>query len=396
MIRMKLGLATGVTALAAVGIAIAHPGHGSLPPPSVSFPAHAQSVPFKLFRGNRIVVPAMINGHATQAMLDTGASLTTFDRAYARSIGLPQGMKIQGKGTGGMVEAELVTDVTLELGATRLDKMSVGVMDLTAVSRSLGRPVTVILGRDFFNSAVLSIDWSAGALQIHSPANFSAARDAVALNLTRRGPFNTIPVSIAGGQPIEALFDVGNGGALALPRTYWGTRPELATLRSAEMRTGGVGGLTATRAVTVPELTLAGRTFKGVPAMLSEAGNDEDPTQMANVGIGLLKQFKVDLDLGHDRVYLTPRADAPGFERDRSGARFDLVGDRLKATFVSPQGPAARAGLKAGDEITAVDGATIDGNFYDRSDWTRGPAGQTAVLTRADGTTVRIRLADYY
>ena len=146
----------------------------------------------------------------------------------------------------------------------------------------------------------------------------------------------------------------------------------------------------------MPEVSLAGRRFRSVPTMLSDAGNDDDPTQMANVGIQFLKQFRVDLDLGHDHVYLTPRSDAPGFDRDRSGARFDLDGDKLKAVFVSPHGPAADAGLKTGDEVVAVDGARIDANLYARSDWSRGPAGRTVTLERADGSTVKVTLADYY
>ena len=97
--------------------------------------------------------------------------------------------------------------------------MSVGVMDLSSVSKSLGRPMTVVLGRDFFNSAVVSIDWAAGTLRVHQPASFAPARDAIAVPLARKGPFNTIPVSVAGGQPIEALFDLGSDGALGLPRT---------------------------------------------------------------------------------------------------------------------------------------------------------------------------------
>src|SRR6185503_21283967 len=78
--------------------------------------------------------------------------------------------------------------------------------------------------------------------------------------------------------------------------------------------------------VTMPQVTLAGQTFAGVPAVLADSGNDKEATQMANVGIGLLKQFGVDLDLGNNRIFLTPRNDAPPFERDRAGARFDLAG----------------------------------------------------------------------
>jgi C-terminal processing protease CtpA/Prc len=146
----------------------------------------------------------------------------------------------------------------------------------------------------------------------------------------------------------------------------------------------------------VPQVTLAGANFTEVPAILSDSGNNKDPEQMANVGIGLLKQFKVDLDLGRDRIYLTPRTDKPAFDRDRSGARFTFGGDRLKAAFVSPDGPAAAAGLKPGEEIVAVNGRAITPAYYRGSDWTRGPAGEKVVLSRADGSKVTVTLADYY
>jgi len=397
MNRIRPGLlTTAIVAGTAVTIAIAHPGHPPIPPVSVQFAARTDAVPFQLFRGTRLVVPITVNGHQTDAMLDTGASMTTFDRAYARSIGLPEGFKIEGKGTGGTVQAELVSGVSVDIGGTHLRNMSVGVMDLAAITHGLGRPMTVVLGRDFFNSAVVSIDWAASRLTIRDPAHFAPVRGAAALTLTRKGPFNTIPISVAGARPIEALFDLGSDGALDLPPTYWRTRADIANLPWAEIRRGGVGGLTPARGVTMPEVTLAGRRFKAVPTMLSDSGNDDDPTQMANVGIQFLKQFKVDLDLGHNRVYLAPRADAPGFDRDRSGARFDLAGDRLKAVFVSPNSPAAQAGLRTGDEIVAVDGRKVDQNFYQRTDWSHGAAGRTVKLQRADGSIVKVTLADYY
>src|SRR4051812_49811218 len=57
-------------------------------------------------------------------------------------------------------------------------------------------------------------------------------------------------------------------------------------------------------------------------------------------------------DTASTEIYTLSLHDAlpiSGFERDRSGARFDLVGDRLKATFVSPQGPAATRRWPSGD-----------------------------------------------
>jgi len=396
MDRKLTTLLIGAALIAGAAMCVAHPGHPPLPTPIITVSAEKQAVPFKLFRGNRIVVPARINGHDTHVMLDTGASLTTLNRDYARSIGIPPGFKIEGKGAGGNVEAELVSGLTMELGGYHATNASAGVIDLAPIERSIGMPISAIFGRDFFNSAVISIDWANSRLVVHSHETFKPAARATPLTLSKRGPFNTIQVSIAGAAPVEALFDMGNGAALVMPVTYWKDRPEVANLRSAGAMSGGVGGLHPARAVTVPQVGLAGQTFANVPAILSEGGNDRDPAQMTYVGIGLLKRFKVDLDLGRDRVYLTPRSDAPPFDRDRAGARFDLLGDRLKVVFVSPEGPAAAAGLREGDEVTAVDGVVVSSDYFSRVDWSKAKPGTKVELTRADGSKVAITLADYF
>jgi len=396
MRKSIVGLLAAAALVVPAGIAVAQAQEERLAPPKVTFLSEEHMVPFELFRGNRVVAPGKINGHATQMILDTGASATTVDRAFARSIGLPEGRKVDARGAGGVVEAEIVPNVTLEVGGMRFENMTVAVMDLQPVARAIGRPMNIVLGREFFNSAVVSIDWGSNRLRVSSHAAFKPAAASTAVALTKRGPFNTIPIAIAGAEPIPALLDLGNGGALSLPRSYWGKRADLSGLRYAESRLGGVGGLHPARVALIPSVQLAGTTVSAVPATLSDSGNDEDPEKMANVGIGLLKQFHVDLDLGRDRIYLTPRKDAPPFDRDRSGTRLDLAGDRLKVAFISPQGPAKAAGLKEGDEIVAVDGRKVTADYYSRSDWTRGPAGEAVTLERADGTKVTVTLQDYY
>jgi len=394
--RRLISLCLAGTALIAATAACAQAVDDELPPPAVSFVDQSRSVDFKLYRGNRIVVPAQVAGHATEAILDSGASATTLDRAYARSIGLPQGMKIDGLGAGGAVEAELLTGVTVEIGGMKLTNMSVAVVDLSPIERSIGRPIHAILGREFFNSAVVSIDWTNSKLKVTAPEHFVAPAHAASVPLQRKGPFHTIPVSIAGGTNVQALLDIGNGGALSLPPDYWRPRADLAGLPFAESQLGGIGGLHGARLVSMPKVTVAGQTFERVPTVLSDTGSSDEPAQMTNVGIGLLKQFYVDLDLGHDRIYLAPRTDAPPFEHDRAGIRFERAMNGLKVAFVSPQGPGAAAGLKVGDQIVAVDGQKVDEGYYGRPDWTRFAAGRQVSLERADGSRVTITLRDYY
>lgn len=393
MKRLILSLLAGAAAFA--GLSIAHAQ--AIPAPTI-VAAKATTVPFELFRGNRVIVAATVNGHATPAVLDTGASATTLDRTYARSIGIPEGQKIQARGAGGSADAELVRDVTLEIGGVRFEKMTVAVMDLSAVARAMGRPLPVIVGRELFNNFALRFDWDKGELDIAPAASYVPPASAVALPVERRGPFNFVKLSVAGLPPITAVLDLGNGGALNLPSDYWETQPALASLRYAETMTGGVGGLHSSRAVTLPSVSFAGRTFDRVPAVLGGDSQGGRAERDANLGIGMLKQFDLVLDLGRDRLFLSPRAAPVAFDRDRAGLRAEQDGAKLKVAFVSPQGPAARAGLKQGDVIVAVNGQTVTEGFYASAagSWSRAAVGTPVTIALADGRTLRFQLEDYY
>ena len=377
--------------------AAAHHGQGSIAKPTVHA-TRAGTVPFELYRGNRVFVAAVVNGRPVEALLDTGASITTLDRAYARSLGLPPGRKVHGRGAGGPVEAELVDGVSLEIGGVRFEKMTVGVMDFSGVSSHLGRPMPLIVGRELFNNAAIRFDWAAQRMTVTPMAAFTAPAGATSVAVERRGPFNFVKLAVAGLPAIDALLDLGNGGAVKLPSDYWLKQPALAALPYADNQSGGVGGLHATRAVTLPAIEFAGRRFERVPAVFGGDSQGGEAAHGANLGIGVLKQFDLTLDLGRDRIFVTPRAQSVPFDRDRAGVRVEPDGGALRVAFVSPQGPAAKAGIKSGDRITAINGAPVAANFHATAagDWNRAAAGSPVALRLDDGRQVRFELTDYY
>jgi membrane-associated protease RseP (regulator of RpoE activity) len=180
-----------------------------------------------------------------------------------------------------------------------------------------------------------------------------------------------------------------------LSHAYWTSQPKIAGPRHAESQSGGVGGMVRARRVTIPEVELAGMRFTDVPSTLNEDPKAL-PTSGANVGIEMFKPFTVSLDIAGGALYLQGNGQGAVFGRERVGARFELAGDRLRTVYVSPDGPGAAAGLKAGDEIVAIDGRKVDPAYYERPEWTRGAAGKTVMVERADGSRIPITLADYY
>jgi S1-C subfamily serine protease len=129
----------------------------------------------------------------------------------------------------------------------------------------------------------------------------------------------------------------------------------------------------------------------GIGSLIVREATDGDPKLPGNVfvPIDLLKPILADLiSTGH-------RA---GPARPWLGVAAEEVQGRLFVSRVSPDGPADRAGMKAGDIILAVadDTVTTQAEFY-RKVWDRGRAGDAIplkVLQGADVRTIDVRSID--
>ena len=366
-------------------------------PVATILPGARAEVPFELFRENRIVLNGRLAGNDTSMILDSGAGVTVVDRDYARKIGLKKGMKITAQGVGGNQDAELVEDVTVEVGNLKLTGVSVAVIDLDAVEKGIGRPIPVILGRELFMSSVVGIDFNRQLLTLSPAKNFVAPAGATEVKLKRDGALHYFPVTVDGLAPIDAALDLGNGGAISLSKEYHEKTPQIGKLPYAIGYSGGVGGLHETKRVTLPAVGIGGYTFRNVPADLG-ALNDGPYAKRANAGIQMFKPFYLTLDLGNDRMWLKPTGSEPVFAKDRAGVFVMLEDDHLDVLHVTPRGPAERAGLKKGDKLVAVAGERVGPGFYvsKAAGWSKMDAGIEVAVTKSDGRTVKLVLADYY
>ena len=384
-----------IAAAAGVAAQVAEP---PIATPVVSAVAHrSATIPFELYRGNRMFLTGRINGVETAMVLDSGAGVTTLDTAFARKIGLINGQKISALGNGGEQDAELFQNVTIEAGNLKLSGATVVAIDLSQIAKGIGRPMPVILGRELFVNSVVAIDFDRKEMSLSPSKGYRAPAGATEVKLKREGTLHYMPVSLAGLPPVDAAFDLGNGGALSISKEYHEAHPEFAALPHAPSLSGGVGGLHEMKMVTVPKVSMAGFSFEGVPANLG-ALPDGPYEDRANVGIQMFKPFKLTLDLGNDRLWLQRNSKPAEFSKDRSGMFTLLEGDHFNVLHVSPGGPAERAGLRKGDKLVAVSGVRVGPGFFDgpQASWARGAPGTEVAVTKADGATVKVTLANYY
>ena len=123
-------------------------------------------------------------------------------------------------------------------------------------------------------------------------------------------------------------------------------------------------------------------TIVGVGSLVVREATAEDPKLPGNMFVPI-DALKPILD---DMVKTGRRKGSP---RPWLGLSADEVSGRLIVARVSPDGPAARAGIKSGDLVLAVAGEEVStlADFY-RKVWGRGAAGAQVPLTVLQGARV--------
>ncbi len=251
---------------------------------------------------NRLFVPAVVNGLATSALLDSAAEMTIVDDDFARRLVLATTGSATAHGSGAAsMQATFAEDVDIGMGGVQLRGIRVAVLDLGEVSQRLvGRPVEVILGREIFD---------AGRLRVDIPGRMVTAvyRDSppagVRLPMAEQRGTPTIPAEVE-GQAVQAVFDLGNGSEVLIGRAFAERLGLNAPGRIVERRSGGgLGGAIERDIVVLRNLRVAGREFRDVPAAIDPGETASD----LNIGTSILRHFVITTDFAQGAVWLEPR-----------------------------------------------------------------------------------------
>lgn len=364
-------------------------------------PRHGTWVPLEVHR-HLAFARLAVDGHPAVALVDSRSSCTVLSARLVRELGLaPQGDALL-TGIGGDARSQRLPRIELTLGGWTMPDGAPMAMDLEPIARLVGRPFDAILGVGVFAHFAVDLDLpnarmglsAADALDELAPPSDSVALRLVGATLQVQGRIEEL-------EPAWLDVDLGSTANVSL---YPAFVREHDLLAAREPRStswgGGVGGgrecdLAALDVLHLGPFELSdvpASFLRDVPASMTETG------AAGNLGSGALGRFRCVFDLAHGRLFLAPGPDldAP-FERDRSGLTLQLSAGALEILHVAPGSAAARAGLRVGERIVAVDGAPVDARDDAQSTaWTRGPASKRVVLALADGREVALELAAYY
>lgn len=287
----------------------------------------------------------------------------------------------------------------VQIGTVKLRNVGFIVLPIaTSFGVAEGTRIDGIIGPALLSRFTVTIDPAAGTMTLDPPAS---------------GPLGEIPMaSYGGGHPTTACtvagvatrctLDTGSRLNVTLLRPFLENHPAIAArATTAEGVEGyGIGGTARGRLGEIP-IGLAGRELTVVADFTSQrVGAFASRSVGANVGEGVLRRFAITYDAARGRVRIVPTAAFGEPDRvDRSGLFLVRRDGATIVLDVRPETPAAKAGLRAGDEVVTVDASpagTLDLNAI-RS-LLRDPAVTHVVLGVRGDEGIReidLGLADY-
>lgn len=345
----------------------------------ISFPAGKTSVelPFEVHSGH-LFIQVMLDGRGPfRMLLDAGGANVLTPQTAAVLVG------------SGKQVPPVITVASTTIGGVALSGQKYAVADIDAFLRRVEGldDVAGIVGLEWFVRLPVRLDYARGRLTFYDPATFKYTGGGIRVAVANRGRLPQVKGRLDG---VEGMFeiDTGSRGSLTLAPAFAAKNDMAKKLGAKNVAVTGAGIRGPVRAslarakvlelgdVKVPNPIVAIPQVEGETARTEVAGN---------VGHALMRQFAITYDLPNDALYFERYLNfgAPDVA-DRGGMWLERGSDGFKVVDVVAGGPAATAGLEAGDVIVEVNGYP----------WAQVPLPAVRETLRATpGTRVKVKTA---
>ena len=329
------------------------PAQNPQPAPQAQF-SYAAQIPAS-FVHNLIFIPVRINGGIPSLFeLDSSAEKTSIEPARAKELGLA------------ITPAQTVNQVELTMPGLRLGIGAIPVIERKNFAETTGMAAHGVLGRDFFDHAVIVVDYLRQTVQALDPATYKYDGQGKAFPITGGSSSALIRAKgdISGRKSFDGDFEINTAldSAIVFFQAYMDSKKISAAHFKAV-------------SASYPELDEGSKILVGRikqfqigayivqdPVALFSQGNSKSgagPKIAGQIGGDFLRRFAVTFDFSHQRIYLDPDLQINHTaQEDMSGLSILAKGANLKLfeiVQVRSGTPGSDAGLKEGDVIVGID-----------------------------------------
>jgi len=357
---LQTATATSVAFLPGQSVATYAPPATHIKDVAIASGATQTTFPFRLLN-NHIYIDAWVNGHGPLLFIvDTGGE-NILVPSTARKLGIKTEGAMAGTGVGNKaVSVGLARVESLKVGDADFKDQVVYVMDFIPNDVE-GVDIEGMLGFTVFKRFVTRIDYGKHEITLIEPDHFDPKDAGTPIPFVFNGDLPEVEGTFDG---IPGKFDIDTGSRASL--TLTGPFAKQHGLRAANPKGvvavdgWGVGGSSRSYVMRGKELAIGPVKIPGIVTALSlqKKGSFASPSYQGNIGGGVLKRFIVTFDYAKHVMYLKPLPQPVGDldTYDRAGMWINVAKDGMAVMDVTAKGPAAQAGIKAGDVITKVNG----------------------------------------
>ncbi len=331
------------------------------------------------FSRHHLFLRATVGGVPALLLFDSGASATILSPRLVQRLGLAYRGRHVAFGIGEPVTSASAYDgPEIRIGSVQLRPRIVLSWANAAFPMYGPSAPDGVIGFDLLRSFVVHVDALAGrivAFDTSAPPPLSTRRGArvVALHVRNGLPVVDAEVFVAAATPamssahvvVPVIVDYGAGAGLQLSRRAAERLGFPMRLRDSRPRQLiGIGGTVEVPEGIADSVRIAGAAIPEavVAADTTETSSVELADAEGFVGTELLRRFAVTLDYARGRAVFEPNAllRAP-FCRNAAGicVRAETSMRGAQVVFVDPGSAGARAGIRPGYLILAVDGASV-------------------------------------
>jgi predicted aspartyl protease len=329
-----------------------------------------------------VIVDVLLNGKGPYPfLLDTGAGVNVLTPSLVKELDLPSVGQME-MNSGGVkeVNGSLVAVKSAKLGPLELPNMMYASLALPS-----SMPFRGVLGVAFFEHFKVGIDFDRKTVHLDDAPKFKYPGAGQTMHLVFV-PNDQRPRIFAGveGHPGLYLLDTGNMGSIILNAKFvekYSMTTDRKVLESSGDAT--VTGNRTSRTARLKTLKIGQFELQNQAADLLQLESDAEPDLAGNIGIDIIRRFNVVIDFRNHLIFVGKNKSfqdpSPGNE---NGMIMDLVNPGTHILGVIPGGPAAEAGILAGDSIAAVDGVPASKlDFLALRDYFLAPEGTDVEVT---------------
>ena len=267
-------------------------------------------LPFETLNG----VPVFrvdVNGQQVWAMLDNGVSSSLLDKGFAQSQNLtlePVTSKL--RTPSGALDRQPVRNVTVQVPGQLRFTSPFSAVDLAFLKAATGRPITLVLGKEYFDVLAVLMRPSRSTLELGPSGRLNVPAALPAISLTSGRPNVEVRV---GGKALNLMIDLGYNGDIALTSAAWGAL-DLDKLPATFGKGANLNGnVYDVKFVKLPSVGIGPMTVNSVSASLRPVRAEDGD---GILGLGVLRRFDFALDVKARKLWLI---DSKGSSASKAG-----------------------------------------------------------------------------